>query len=96
MSTKYVICKYRAEIDAYECTKETASYVWLKGIYDINEITKKRKDGDVFSTWAEAHAALTRRAELNLNHARYALQQAQGWAGNVRGMKPPQGEEVES
>ena len=95
MSTKYVIGMYEAEIHAYECTKETASYVWLKGIHGIiNDITKKRKDGDVFSTWAEAHAALTRRAELKLNHARRVLEQAQGFYGNVRGMKPPQGQEV--
>jgi hypothetical protein len=44
----------------------------------------------VFSTWAEAHAALTRRAEAKLTAARLSLQYAQGFAGNVRGMKPPQ------
>ena len=93
MSTKYVIGMNGAEIHAYECTKETASYVWLKATYGVH--TKKRKDGDVFSTWAEAHTALTRRAELKLSHARRQLELAQGFAGNVRGMKPPQGQEVQ-
>jgi len=96
MSTKYVLSSYGPEIHALECTKETASYVWLKGVYGVNDTstTKKRKDGDVFSTWAEAHAALTRRAELKLNHARRQLELAQSFAGNVRGMNPPQGQEV--
>ena len=94
MSTKYVIHPYATQIDTYECDKETAAYVWLKGFRCADGSTKKRKDGDVFSTWAEAHAALTRRAELKLNHARRVLEQAQGFYGNVRGMKPPQGQEV--
>ena len=93
MSTKYVVHPYATKIDTYECIKETAAYVWLKGFRYDSCSTKKRKDGDVFSTWAEAHAALTRRAELKLNHARHQLEQAQGFAGNVRGMKPPQGQE---
>ena len=96
MSTKYVLYRYEPKIRTCECTKETASFVWLKGYYfydDKDELYKKRKDGDVFSTWAEAHAALTRRADLKLQHARRELELAQAFAGNVRGMKPPQGEE---
>lgn len=93
MSTKYVVHRYAAQIDAYECTKETASFVWLTGVHSGNEPTKKKRDCDVFDTWEAAHAELTRRAETSLNAARRQLQLAQGFAGNVRGMKPPQGKE---
>jgi hypothetical protein len=93
MSTKYVVHRYAAQIDAYECTKETASFVWLTGVHSGNEPTKKKRDCDVFDTWEAAHAELTRRAEVSLNAARRELQLAQGFAGNVRGMKPPQGKE---
>jgi hypothetical protein len=92
MSTKYVVSGWEAKITAHECTKETASHVWLKGLYYGDARThSKKKDGDVFATWAEAHAELTRRAEARLTSARLSLQYAQGFAGNVRGMKPPQG-----
>jgi hypothetical protein len=93
MSTKYVIHPYATQIDTYECDKETAAYVWLKGFRCANGSTKKRKDGDVFSTWADAHAALTRRAQLKLKHASRVLEQAQDFYCNVRGMEPPQGQE---
>jgi hypothetical protein len=93
MSTKYVVSGWEAKITAHECTKETASHVWLKGLYYGDAGThRKKKDGDVFATWAEAHAELTRRAEAKLATARRHLEVAQGFAGNVRGMKPPQGE----
>ena len=98
MSTKYVVHDYRAEIKACECVKETAAFVWLKGLYfgDDESITKQKKARKVFDAWEEAHAELTRRADAHLNGARRQLEQAQGLAGNVRGMKPPHGEEVES
>jgi hypothetical protein len=90
-STKYVVDRWSAKITAYECTKETAKFVWLRGrLYYVNVSDKKGKAGDVFDTWTEAHAELTRRAEARLAAARRALQVAQGFAGNVRGMKPPQ------
>jgi hypothetical protein len=91
MSTKYVVSGWEAKITAHECTKETASYVWLKGLYYGDDGThRKKKDVDVFDTWTEAHAELTRRAEAKLASARRRLEAAQGFAGNVRGMKPPQ------
>jgi hypothetical protein len=96
MSTKYVIHEWRPQkIHAYECDKETAAFVWLKGLHCADGATKKAKCGTVFDTWEEAHAELTRRADAHLNGARRQLDQAQGFAGNVRGMKPPQGEGVE-
>jgi len=94
VSTKYVVDDCRAEIKACKCTKETAAFVWLEGLYKYfpDETCKQKKAGKVFDTWEEAHAELTRIVELKVSNARYALQQAQGWAGNVRGMKPPHDE----
>ena len=88
MSTKYVIDRFSNKISAHECVKETSCFAWLKGVYSIEPITKKKKC-DVFNTWAEAHAELMRRAEAQLADARRVLQVAQGHVGNVRGMKPP-------
>lgn len=88
---KYIISRYRAEIKACICTKETAHYVWLesKDRLDRVSVTQLRKNGDVFGTWAEAHDELMRRAESHLNAARRHLEQAQGFIGNVRGMREP-------
>jgi hypothetical protein len=96
MNIKYVVHRYAAQIDAYKCAKETASFAWLTGVHSDNDITQKKKDHDVYDTWEAAHAELTRRAETRLNAARRQLQLAQGFAGNVRGMKPPEGAGVES
>ena len=91
MSTKYVIHAYGDRIRALKCVKETAKFAWFKGAYfDPNEIFSRKKAGVVFDTWAEAHAELTRRAEAQVAAARRALQVAQSFAGNVKGMKPPQ------
>jgi hypothetical protein len=95
MSTKYVVHLWASKIHAYECDKETAAFVWLKGFRSADGSVKKGKMSDVFDTWEEAHAELTRRADAHLNAARRQLEQAQGFADNVRGMKPPQGEEVQ-
>ena len=90
MSTKYVVNSFGNGIRAYECVEETAKFAWLKGLrFDPDEITKRKKAGVCFDTWAEAHAELTRRAEDRLAQARRQLQAAQGFAGNVKGMKPP-------
>ena len=95
MSTKYVVDRWSAKITAYECTKETAKFAWLKGFYFgdndfVAKVGKLTKDVCMFDTWGEAHAELTRQAEARLTEARRALERAQGFAGNVRGMKPPQ------
>jgi len=57
---------------------------------DKDGIDKMKKNGDIFDTWAEAHVELTRRAGDRLATARRQLEVAQGFAGNVRGMRPPQ------
>lgn len=89
-STKYVVDRWGTTIKAHECTKETAKCAWIKDVYSVGGLTQLKKDRRVFDTWAEAHAELTRRAEAEILRARLSLQKAQSWAGNVRGMKPPQ------
>lgn len=91
-TTKYIISSsYRAEIKVYSCIKETAHYVWLESKDCKGRVwsSQQRKKGDVFDTWAEAHAELIRRADDALAGARRQLELAQGFAGNVRGMKEP-------
>lgn len=93
MSTKYVIDLSGFPIRAHECVKETAKFVWLKGVFYSDTITRRKKGLEAFDTWAEAHAELMRCAEAKLADARRTLLLAQNFAGNVRGLKPP--EEVE-
>lgn len=86
---KYLVEKYSAKIRAYACSKEDANYVWLDNYWRVGNTQQLKRESQVFDTWAEAHAELARRAEEKLNQARLQLQQAQGFAGNVRGMKEP-------
>ena len=86
---KYLVEKYSTKIIAFVCSKETANFVWLEDYYRKGNTQQLKKESQVFNTWAEAHAELTRHAEEQLNQARLRLQQAQGFAGNVRGMKEP-------
>ena len=87
---KYVIPLHflMARIERLEVVKESNKMATVIDRY--GEPMTKRKGIYVFDTWAEAHAALTRRAELELNQARRVLERAQSLAGNVREMKPPQ------
>ena len=86
---KYVIPLHlMARIERLQVVKESSRMATVIDRY--GEPMTKCKGIYVFDTWAEAHAALTRRAERELNRARFVLERAQGFARNVRGMKPPQ------
>jgi hypothetical protein len=89
---KYVLPRFslQAKIERLECIKETAKFVTLIDRFDCE--TRRGKACHVFDTWEEAHAALTRIVEAELNTVRLRLQHLQGVAGNVRGMKPPAAE----
>ena len=91
-SYKYVLPRFslQAKIQRLECVEETAKFVTLIDRFDCEE--KRSKAKGVFDTWEEAHAALTRIVEAELNAVRLRLEHLQGIAGNVRGMKPPAGE----
>lgn len=87
---KYIIPLhlFTARIERLEVVKESDKMATVIDRYGVP--MTKRKGIYVFDTWAEAHAELTRRAETGLSQARRQLERAQGFAGNVRGMKPPQ------
>lgn len=89
---KYVLPRFslQAKIQRLECVKETAKFVTLIDRFYCEE--KRSKAKGVYDTWEEAHAALTQIVEAELNTARLRLQYLQGVAGNVRGLKPPEGE----
>lgn len=90
---KYVLPRFslKAKIQRLECIKETAKFVTLIDRFDCEE--KRSKAKGVYDTWEEAHAALTRIVEAELNGARRRLQYLQDVAGNVKGMKPTAEEE---
>jgi hypothetical protein len=85
------ITKYKAErlgpphIEAVEVEKETEACVWIRG----RRIAKRSSYERYFDTWAEAKADLMQRAEEAIAHARRSLERANGYLGNVKGMKPP-------
>jgi len=89
MSTKYVIERGHTKILVYKCERETSGFAWLQLRFSGGTF-KIKKANQVFDTWAEAHVELMNRAEAQLTASRLSLQHAQGFAGNVRGMKPPQ------
>lgn len=52
-------------------------------------IAKSSRFSEYYVSWDEAHRALLERAEDNLAKARRILERAQGFHGNVKGMKRP-------
>ena len=84
------LCNLVLEIERLPCVTETPGYAVLKSDwFGAERLDRVRKAGRVFDTWAEAHAALLDRANNRLAVARRELQLAQGYHGNVVGMKEP-------
>lgn len=71
-------------IDAVEIEKFSDSSVWVEGRRRARISTYDC----YFPTWEEARDILMHDAEVELNHARRRLERAQGYHGNVKGMKP--------
>lgn len=84
--TKFNASRYaRPRIEEVEVDSETASMVIIKG-----RRSKKIAERESYhDTWEEAHAWLLQLAEGRLTSARRALENAQGFHGNVKGMKKP-------
>ncbi len=93
-SVKYVVINHHPFIRKLTCTKETARFVWLDNYYGRGSNLQIAKVPNVFNSWAEAHLELTRRADEKLSLARRQLQVAQGFVGNVSGMKEPTSEDA--
>lgn len=81
---------YSAVIEKFTVVAETKSSIsYLPGT-PAGEMVTEKKDGQShahFATWAEAHAYLKACSATMLADARRALQIAQSYDGNVRGMK---------
>lgn len=97
MITKYSIGGRfkQAEIVAVEVLRETALCVFLptNRLRKTEQKELKRTEWrEYYDTWEEAHVALMEDAERRLISARRALEAAQGYAGNVMGMRPPKNE----
>ena len=76
-----------AKVETVQVERETESSVWIRG-YRV----AKESDWRMFhDTWEQAHAYLTARAEIRLTNARRQLELAQAFAGNIKGMKKPEG-----
>lgn len=92
MAVETWYCLNGDKITQVQVERSTAAYVWV----DLGEgvVRKTGRIGSTFTTsyfptWKEAHAHLLHRAETKLAQARNALQLAQGFHGNVKGMKEP-------
>jgi len=86
---------WRHEIERVECTKETAKCVWrLEEYFGTKRESRSDKMGagwQYHDSWDDAHAYLTKQAEAKLIGARRTLETAQAFAGNVKGLRKPQG-----
>ena len=74
-----------AEITPVEVERHTESSVWIKG----RRNARTTAWDSYFRTWEAARDCLLKRAELDLAASRRQLEQAQGFLGNVKGLKPP-------
>lgn len=91
---KYVTARplsNRPRIDVIEVDRETESSVWIGG----RRRAKQSVWDCYFDTFDEAKAFLTAKAEARLTAARLRLNDAQGFAGNVKGLKEPSKQEDE-
>jgi hypothetical protein len=66
--------------------KSTSNFLIPEG---TPRVAKSTAYSQYYPTWGEAHQALLEYAEKDLTKARRALERAQGFHGNVKGMKRP-------
>ena len=94
------------KIERVECSKVTEKSVFIiaEPSWDgkIHRFFKPQRENirsgyrSYHRTWGEAHAALLKSTEDDLNNARLRLARAQGDYGRIKGMKPPTDVEVQS
>lgn len=96
MLTKYKIKgRYtEAKIEEVEVVRETAQCIFVPANKTKSNPNGERKEfkmtewAEYYDTWAAAHAALTDKAARQVANARRALEIANGFAWNVKGMTP--------
>jgi hypothetical protein len=81
------------EIKPVPCTKVTAGSVWPVERKGRRE-SRAGSWASYHETWADAHAAMLAKAELELDAARRNLERAQGDYGRIQAIKPPADVEV--
>jgi hypothetical protein len=94
------------KIEQVECSKVTEKSVFIvaEPLWngEMYRLKKPQREAIVsgcrsyHKTWADAHAAMLHKAELELDAARSRLERAQGDYGRIKGMKPPADAEVSS
>ena len=94
------------KIEQVECSKVTEKSVFIvaepnwKG--EMYRLRKPQRENiasayrSYHKTWADAHAALLAKAELELDAARSRLERAQNEHGRIKGMEPPADAEAQS
>jgi len=75
-----------AKITEEKFERSTGSFLIPEG---TRRVAKSSAYSMYYPTWEEAHQALLEGAEKDLTQARRALEFAQGFHGNVKGMKRP-------
>ena len=95
-----------AKIERVECSKitEKSVFVIAEPMWDgkMHRFLKPQRENirtgyhSYHRTWGDAHAALLKSAEDNVNNARLQLAGAQGEHGRIKGMKPPTDMEAQS
>ena len=95
MITKYKIKgRYpEAKIEEVEVVRETAQCIFVPTNKTKSNPNGERKElkmsewAEHYDTWEAAHAALTAKAERQVLNARQALEIANSFSGNVKGMR---------
>lgn len=92
--TWYRTRHYGLEIEPVEVVKVTDKTVQVKerswhGHDSISRVAIKSEWQQHFRTWEEAHEYLMDRAQQKVESLRIQLQTANGFLGNVKGLKKP-------
>jgi len=92
--TKYRISlrHLQAKIAPINVVRETKQFVWTehKGYDGRPDVRQRAKDGEVFETWAEAHAALLAAATRSVDYAKRQLQERRSTLGQIQSMCEPE------
>ncbi|HBI70693.1 MAG TPA: hypothetical protein DDZ22_17315 [Massilia sp.] len=87
------------KVERVQVIRETAACVyvksegWQKGGKSERREAKHGEFAQYHDTWLAAHAYLVEKAEAKVAAARKELERANGELGNIKGMKPKEGDQ---